>query len=65
MRHKIIVGRTHCSVDEAEERSGLSRWTWRKYARDRKVDSVKAGKRLLIPVAEIDRIMQEGTRPRQ
>jgi hypothetical protein len=43
--------------------SGLSRWTWRHYAYEGKIASVKAGKRLLIPVAEIRRVMAQGYRP--
>jgi histone H3/H4 len=44
--------------------SGLSKWTWRKYAYEGRVASTKVGRRLLIPVAEIERIMREGLRPR-
>jgi hypothetical protein len=43
--------------------SGLSRWTWRHYAYEGKIASVKAGKRLLIPVSEIRRVMAQGYRP--
>ncbi len=51
------------SMDGAEKRTSISRWTWRKYCYEGKVASVKVGKRLLIPVAEINRIMQAGLRP--
>jgi hypothetical protein len=51
-------------VNDAEIISGLSRWTWRAWAYQGKVVSVKAGRRLLIPVAEIRRVIAEGTRPR-
>ena len=51
------------SVMDAETRTGVSRWTWRRWAYDGKVGSVKLGKRLLIPVAEIDRLVSENTRP--
>jgi len=50
-------------VAEAEAMTGISRWTWRSYAYRGKVASVKLGKRLLIPRAEIDRLIAEGTRP--
>jgi hypothetical protein len=50
-------------VDQAEAMSGLSRWTWRRWAYEGKIASVKAGKRLLIPMAEFDRVMSEGYRP--
>jgi len=51
-------------VNDAEIISGLSRWTWRAWAYSGRVASVKAGRRLLIPVAEIRRVIAEGTRPR-
>jgi len=51
-------------VAEAEARTGVSRWTWRRWAYDGKVASVKLGKRLLIPSAEISRLVAENTRPR-
>ena len=53
----------YVGVDQAELMSGLSRWTWRHYAYAGKIASVKAGKRLLIPVSEIRRLMNEGYRP--
>jgi hypothetical protein len=51
-------------VVDAEIVSGLSRWTWRAWAYSGRVASVKAGRRLLIPMAEIRRVMAEGSRPR-
>lgn len=53
----------YIGVDQAEVLSGLSRWTWRRMAYAGKIASVKAGKRLLIPVTEIRRVMSEGYRP--
>jgi len=53
----------YVGVDQAEVMTGLSRWTWRRYAYRGKIASVKPGKRLLIPVSEIRRIMAEGYRP--
>jgi hypothetical protein len=50
-------------VDQAELMSGVSRWTWRRWAYTNKIASVKAGKRLLIPMIEFDRVMSEGYRP--
>lgn len=59
--------RRFVSVAEAEEITGISRWSWRAWSYSGKVASVKAGgtkrARLLIPVSEIDRIMNEGLRP--
>jgi len=52
------------SVDAAEAMTGVSRWTWRAYAYQGKVESCKIGARLLIPIREIRRIITEGTRPR-
>ena len=57
------VRRKYLRVDQAELMSGVSRWTWRRWAYTNKIASVKAGKRLLIPVAEFDRVMSEGLRP--
>lgn len=55
----------YLGVSEAERLTGVSRWTWRRWAYDGKVASVKLGKRLLIPSAEISRLVSENTRPRQ
>jgi excisionase family DNA binding protein len=54
----------HLSVTEAESQTGISRWTWRRMAYDGRVASVKVGVRLLLPLSEIERVLQEGTRPR-
>jgi excisionase family DNA binding protein len=51
-------------VKEAEQLTGISRWTWRKWAYDGRVASVKLGKRLLIPLKDIERLVEENTRPR-
>lgn len=64
----IGVERQYVGVQEASQITGLSPWTWRQWAYSGKVASVKAGKgqraRLLIPLAEIHRVMSEGLRPR-
>ena len=54
----------YMSVDDAEVLTGISRWTWRAYAYQGKVTSCKVGARLLIPVAEVRRVIAEGTRVR-
>lgn len=54
----------YLGVAEAEAITGVSRWTWRRWAYDGKVASVKLGSRLLIPSAEISRMIEENTRPR-
>ncbi len=51
-------------VSEAEAISGVSKWTWRRWAYDGKISSVKLGSRLLIPASEISRLVAENTRPR-
>ena len=51
-------------VAEAEAATGVSRWTWRRWAYDGKVSSVKLGRRLLIPTTEIERLIEANTRPR-
>jgi hypothetical protein len=51
-------------VDEAEIMTGRSRWSWRKDAYAGRIASVKLGRRLLIPVSEIRRVVAAGMRPR-
>lgn len=51
-------------VQDAETLTGISRWTWRSWAYSGRVSSVKAGRRLLLPVSEVRRVLAEGTRPR-
>ncbi len=53
----------YMGVDEAEIMTGRSRWSWRKDAYSGRIASVKLGKRLLIPVSEIRRVLAEGYRP--
>jgi hypothetical protein len=52
------------SVQGAEIMTGRSRWSWRRDAYEGRVSSVKIGSRLLLPIAEIRRVIAEGTRPR-
>jgi hypothetical protein len=58
------IEREYLGVNEAETLSGRSRWTWRRDCYEGRVASVKVGKRLLIPMTEIRRVMSEGLRPR-
>jgi len=58
------VEREYLGVIEAETLSGRSKWTWRRDCYEGRVASVKAGRRLLIPLSEIRRVMAEGLRPR-
>ncbi len=52
------------SVQGAEIMTGRSRWSWRRDAYDGKIASVKLGAKLLIPIAEVRRVIAENTRPR-
>lgn len=52
------------SVQSAEIMTGRSRWSWRRDAYEGKVESVKIGSKLLIPIAEVRRVISENTRPR-
>jgi len=54
----------YVSVQSAETLTGRSRWSWRRDAYDGKIASVKLGAKLLIPIAEIRRVIAENTRPR-
>jgi hypothetical protein len=65
MKSRNDVGiEKHLSVTETELETGISKWTWRRMAYRGDVASVKVGTRLLIPLSEINRVLQEGTRPR-
>jgi hypothetical protein len=55
---------SHVSVAEAEMLTSVSRWTWRSWAYNRRIESTKIGSRLLIPLSEVTRVLNEGTRPR-
>jgi hypothetical protein len=54
----------YVSVQGAETMTGRSRWSWRRDAYEGKIASVKLGAKLLIPIAEIRRVLAENTRPR-
>jgi hypothetical protein len=67
MKHKANqkpVEPEFLSVDDAESMTSVSRWTWRSWAYSGRIASVKAGRRLLIPLGEIRRLVAEGTHPR-
>jgi excisionase family DNA binding protein len=63
-RWDMTVRKDFLGVAEAEEMTGISRWTWRRWAYDGKIASVKMGKRLLIPTSELERLVTENLRPR-
>ncbi|MFP5233916.1 MAG: hypothetical protein ACLGQX_15025 [Acidobacteriota bacterium] len=59
-----MVETEYVSVQGAEIMTGRSRWSWRRDAYSGKIASVKLGAKLLIPIAEIRRVIAENTRPR-
>jgi hypothetical protein len=63
-RQPEAVEREYVGVAEAQDMTTRSKWTWRRDAYEGKIASVKVGRRLLIPVSEIRRVMAEGLRPR-
>jgi hypothetical protein len=58
-------GREWHSVEELEQFSGISKWTWRRWAQTGRIASAKVSSRLLISRSEYERIMREATRPRK
>jgi len=54
----------YLGVEQAAALTSLSLWFWRRRAYNGTVSSVKIGRRLLIPRAEIERMITENTRPR-
>lgn len=57
------VAPQYFTVIDAEIYSGMSRWSWRRWAYSGRVSSVKIAQKLLIPKSEIDRLMAAGLRP--
>ena len=51
-------------MEDAERLTGRSRWSWRRDCYSGAVASVKIGRRLFVPMAEIRRVIAENTRPR-
>ena len=65
IRFSPSVERQYVSAAEAEGWTGVSRWTWRQRAYQGRISYVKFGKRMLFPVAEVQRVLTEGLRPRR
>lgn len=61
---KRYVEPEYGGVQDAEVMTGRSRWSWRRDCYSGAVASVKIGRRLLIPMSEIRRMIAENTRPR-
>lgn len=53
------------TLEETARRTSLSVWTWRKWVAEKRVSYVKFGRRIGIPVAEIERIMRQGLREKK
>lgn len=51
---KLTVG-----VQEAQEMTGISHFTFRKMVKDGKIRGVRVGKRLLIPVSELEKLIKK------
>ncbi len=51
-------------MEDAERLTGRSRWSWRRDCYSGAVSSVKIGRRLFVPTAEVKRVIAENTRPR-
>ena len=52
-------------VAEAAKQLGISVWTLRRWAYRGEIESVKlGGKLLMVPATELQRIVDDGTRPR-
>ena len=66
MQSKVIRGIEPelLGVVEAERMTGRSRWSWRRDCYSGAITSVKIGRRLLVPISEIRRVIAENTRPR-
>jgi hypothetical protein len=55
--------REYVSVAEASRITSLSGWTLRHWCYSGRIASAKVGSRLLIPIAELRRVLAEKTRP--
>ena len=51
------------TVRQAAELTNLSEATWRAWVLKRKVKTVRLGRRVRIPLTELDRLVSEGTTP--
>jgi excisionase family DNA binding protein len=52
-------------ISETAEILGLKEPTIRAWIRDQKIDVVRLGRRVKVPVSEIRRLIEEGRRPRK
>ena len=61
---KTVGGPKLLTIQAAAATLGLSVWTLRSWAYSGKICSNKLGRRLMVPAAEIDRLIAESERPR-
>jgi excisionase family DNA binding protein len=52
-------------ISETAEILGLKEPTIRAWIRDRRIDVVRLGRRVKVPVSEIRRLIEEGRQPRR
>jgi excisionase family DNA binding protein len=52
---KLSVG-----LQEAQEMTGISHFTFRRMVRNGKIKAVRVGRRLLIPVSELEKLVKPG-----
>jgi excisionase family DNA binding protein len=45
---------------EAEQMTGLSKHTWRRMVKDGRVRAARVGRRILIPMSELERMTKPG-----
>lgn len=59
---KRQIERKFMSPAEAARLTGVTRQTWSAWAAQGRLVSIKLGKRVLLPVDEVNRLLKEGTR---
>jgi excisionase family DNA binding protein len=52
---KLSVG-----LQEAQEMTGISHFTFRRMVRNGKIKAVRVGRRLLIPITELEKLIKPG-----
>jgi excisionase family DNA binding protein len=52
---KLSVG-----LEQAEEMTGISRHTFRKLVKRGKIKSARVGRRILIPIGELEKLVKPG-----
>ncbi len=48
------------SVEQLEEASGVSRYTWRSWIKQRKVAHVRLGRRVFVPRTDYEKLVRAG-----